>query len=81
MIRHSDISDQSLKQQIKSRLIRFGGNTNLKIYGTLDCQSGKRMKRENRVFFDSEDEAIKNGYRPCGHCMKGAYKEWISLNK
>ena len=28
------------------------------------------MKAENIVFFDSVDEAIKNGFRPCKICMK-----------
>lgn len=27
-------------------------------------------KAENIVFFDSIDEAIKNGFRPCKICMK-----------
>ncbi|MGN6478422.1 MAG: Ada metal-binding domain-containing protein [Flavipsychrobacter sp.] len=48
----------------------------LKIYGSLSCSSGKRMKRSNRIFFVSEAEAIENGYRPCGHCMKNEYKNW-----
>lgn len=59
----------------------FGGNIKLKIYGTLNCKSGRRMNLENRVFFESENEAVKNGYRPCGHCMKEAYTEWISLKE
>ena len=36
----------------------------------------KRMKKENRIFFESEKTAIKNGYRPCGLCMKEKYKNW-----
>ncbi|MDP3667251.1 MAG: Ada metal-binding domain-containing protein, partial [Sediminibacterium sp.] len=44
---------------------------------TLQCKSGKRMNRKNRVFFASESEAIKNDFRPCGHCMKIEYKKWI----
>jgi methylphosphotriester-DNA--protein-cysteine methyltransferase len=34
------------------------------------------MKKENRVFFISEREAIKNGYRPCGNCLHKKYKIW-----
>lgn len=34
------------------------------------------MKRGNRIFFNSENEAIVMGYRPCGHCMQGLYKKW-----
>ena len=56
--------------------ITLGGNKQLKIYGTLRCKSGKRMKMENRVFFVSEKEAVTQGYRPCGHCLKSKYKKW-----
>jgi len=76
MVKHNEISDSELRSKIKQQKIRFGGNRKLKIYGTLSCSSGKRMKRENRVFFSSEQEAQNNNYRPCGHCMKTAYKKW-----
>jgi methylphosphotriester-DNA--protein-cysteine methyltransferase len=77
MIKHTEISDRILRSKIKRKEICFGGNITLKIYGTLHCKSGKRMKRENRVFFVSENEALINHFRPCGHCMKIAYKKWI----
>lgn len=76
MIQHSKITDFELPNKIKNDEICFGGNQKLKIYGTLKCSSGKRMKRENRVFFCSEEEAKTNGFRPCGHCMKTAYLKW-----
>ena len=76
MIKHKNISDSELRSKIKNQEIRFGGNKKLKIYGLLSCKSGKRMKRENRVFFSSEQEAIENDFRPCGHCMKNEYKNW-----
>ncbi len=76
MIQHKDISDTELRTKLKAELIVFGGNKKLKIYGRLDCKSGLRMKRENRVFFCSEREAILNKYRPCGRCMKTDYKKW-----
>lgn len=76
MIHHEMITDQELRLLIRQRKILFGGNRQLKIYGMLNCYSGKRMKRENRVFFDTEAEAIILGYRPCGHCMKKAYMNW-----
>ncbi|MEO5783283.1 MAG: Ada metal-binding domain-containing protein [Ginsengibacter sp.] len=77
MIQHSDISTEEHRKKIALNEICYGGNKRLKIYGTLQCKSGKRMKKENRVFFVSEKEAIKNGFRPCGHCMKTAYQKWI----
>ena len=59
----------------------FGGHKKLKIYGRLDCPSAKRHIAKghyvnHRVFFKNEQEAIQNGFRPCGCCMKKEYKEW-----
>lgn len=61
---------------IRKNEIVLAGHKGLKIYGTLKCASGRRMKRENRVFFNTQSEAQKMGFRPCGHCMGVAYKEW-----
>jgi methylphosphotriester-DNA--protein-cysteine methyltransferase len=76
MWHHSEISKQDLLTKIRQGEIRLGGNRNLKIFGTLDCKSGQRMKKVNRVFFLSEQETREYGYRPCGHCMSAAYKNW-----
>lgn len=76
MIKHSQIELKSLINLVKTNQIKFGGNSKLKIFGTLNCKSGKRMKRENRVFFFSKEHAIKQGYRPCGHCMRHEYLKW-----
>jgi methylphosphotriester-DNA--protein-cysteine methyltransferase len=76
MLAHITISDAELRCQIRNREVLFGGNSGLKIYGYLHCSSGKRMKRGNRVFFADENEALENGFRPCGNCMKPAYKTW-----
>jgi len=76
MIRHAEITDKELRNRIKQNEICFGGNLQLNIYGKLNCRAGKRMKKENRVFFRSEKEAIKQGFRPCGHCMNKEYKKW-----
>ena len=76
MISHTDISTRELRIKFKQGEISLGGNKKLKIYGNLQCKSGKRMKKENRVFFISENEAVNNGYRPCGHCLKNKYKHW-----
>ena len=39
-----------------------------KIFGRLDCKSGVRMRKENRVFFLTWDDAINQHYRPCKKC-------------
>jgi methylphosphotriester-DNA--protein-cysteine methyltransferase len=86
MIPHLALGDiaftrsRKLKLLIDNKQVQFGGNAKLKIYGTLQCKSGKRMKPQNRVFFTSEAEAIGLGYRPCGHCMINVYKKWKTAN-
>src|SRR4051794_30880355 len=80
MIPHIKIYDNELRRLIKNRLINFGGNKQLKIYGHLQCRSGKRMKKENRIFFSSTEEAIALGYRPCGHCMYKAFKDYKKMD-
>ena len=81
MIPHTDISDGLLRSKIREKKIHWAGHKKLKIYGLLCCISGKRMKRENRVFFSTEQEALKHQYRPCGHCLKANYVEWKEENK
>lgn len=76
MILHTETGQPVLLSLIRQGKICFGGNRKLKIYGTINCTSGKRMKKENRVFFHSSEEAIQLGYRPCGHCMKADYRKW-----
>ena len=85
MISHLDLDDSAFKRsrRLKSLIdegaIRFAGNRKLKIYGTLSCSSGKRMKAQNRVFFKSAEEAANEGYRPCARCMREEYLRWKKL--
>lgn len=76
MTKHSELSDTELLQKIKRNEILFGGNLKMKIYGTLACKPGKRLKKENRVFFIDSTEAKALGFRPCGNCMRAEYKIW-----
>ncbi|PTX15082.1 metal binding Ada-like protein [Pontibacter mucosus] len=76
MIRHTNLFNGELRSSIRQARIQFGGNRKLKIYGKLTCSLGKKMRKENRVFFLTENDAVENGYRPCGHCMRAAYKKW-----
>lgn len=60
---------------------KFGGNRKLKIYGRLNCPSALRHIAkghyvQHRVFFATEEDAIAAGYRPCGICMRAAYRQW-----
>ena len=56
MITHSSLGytsfarSRNLNLLISENKIAFGGNISQKIYGTLKCKSGKRLKIENRIF-------------------------------
>jgi methylphosphotriester-DNA--protein-cysteine methyltransferase len=76
MLLHKNLSTSQLHAFIRQQKLTLGGNQKLKIYGTLHCKSGKRMKTVNRVFFTDENDAISNGYRPCAHCLKEKYTHW-----
>ena len=78
MTRHLDMTQANFFRMLRNNVVEFAGNERLKIYGRLACRSGKRMKRSNRVFFDSECEAIGFGFRPCAKCMPDQYRAWKS---
>ncbi|HIH24877.1 TPA: metal-binding protein [Candidatus Woesearchaeota archaeon] len=47
----------------------YAGWRHGKIFGRLDCESGKRLiQPKNRVFFATLEDAIREGYRPCQKC-------------
>ncbi len=44
----------------------YVGNKNSKVFHRPDCPSARRLK--SKVYFDSREEAIEAGYRPCKRC-------------
>jgi Metal binding domain of Ada len=79
MFLHRHLSNRQVFQKIKSGKIKLGGNSKLRIYGKLHCKSGKRIKVENRVFFETEQEAKNEGFRPCSHCLRNEYLIWKKI--
>jgi methylphosphotriester-DNA--protein-cysteine methyltransferase len=75
MWNHESLTHKEVKSRLKNREIKLAGNRKLKIYGSLSCASGKRMKKENRVFFKNKTEAIQLGFRPCGNCLPIPYQK------
>ncbi len=64
MTKHIELSSKLLYHKIRHKEFIYAGNAKLKIYGTLYCASGKRMKKESRVFFTTEQETILLCYSP-----------------
>lgn len=44
------------------------GNSTSHIFHTTGCSSGKQIKLDNRVYFESLAEALDQNYRPCKVC-------------
>lgn len=56
---------ETIESEIPGTLAGYGPG---RIFGRLDCKSGMRMKKENRVFFYTLEDAVSEGYRPCNNC-------------
>jgi methylphosphotriester-DNA--protein-cysteine methyltransferase len=76
MVEHRNIKYTDLRRLILQNKIQLAGNKKLRIYGSLQCTAGKRMKKDNRIFFTTKEEAIRMGFRPCGKCLQSAFKNW-----
>lgn len=49
-----------------SEEVCYIGNTNSKVFHSMDCGALNTIK--NKVEFYSREEAVEEGYRPCGNC-------------
>jgi hypothetical protein len=58
---------------------KYAGYKKDKIFGLLSCKSGMRMKKENRVFFHTLEDAVKQGYRPCKNCKPIDEKDFETI--
>lgn len=54
--------------ETRSGVIRIAGNRNSGIYHRSDCPDYDRISERNRVYFKSEEEAKKAGYRKARNC-------------
>jgi methylphosphotriester-DNA--protein-cysteine methyltransferase len=59
----------------------LGGHAGTRVYGRLDCPVALSLLRRgftprHRVFFADEATAVAAGFRPCGACMREAYRAW-----
>ena len=53
---------------IEDQGVVYIGNKNSKTFHLSTCRSAKSMSDKNRVEFSSREEAIGQGYKPCGSC-------------
>ena len=48
----------------------FTANKNSCLFHTADCMWTRLIKRENRIFFHSADEALQRKFKPCRDCCR-----------
>ncbi|HII15800.1 MAG TPA: metal-binding protein [Nanoarchaeota archaeon] len=58
---------------------QYAGYKRGKIFGRLGCKSGMRMKKENRVFFHTLEDAVREGYHPCMNCRPIDEKDFENI--
>lgn len=46
----------------------YVGSKNSDKFHYSSCGHAERIKSSNRIYFSSRQEALNNGYEPCGHC-------------
>lgn len=63
----SDISASSKEEPKKSRGLYVASKNGAK-YHLPTCSSAKRIKEENKIWFNSKQEAEKAGYEPAKNC-------------
>lgn len=62
----SDMPSRSLQtEEVEAVYI---GNKNSHVYHLESCSSVRKMSEKNKVFLYSRDEALAEGYQPCGRC-------------
>lgn len=71
IIIHSDGTSLAAKYEIKPAIQsdQLVGNIKSKVLHLSTCGSVSDMKEKNMCFFDSVDQAKKQGYRPCKSCQ------------
>ncbi|MDO5155071.1 MAG: MBL fold metallo-hydrolase [Eubacteriales bacterium] len=62
-------TEQQTTEQPTQTLQKIIGNINSKVYHVESC--GSLPYEKNRVYFNSWEEAERNGYRACGNCKGG----------
>ncbi len=57
----------------------YAGYKKGKIFGRLDCRSGMRMSKSQRVFFHTLEDAVLQDYRPCKNCKPLNHDLWQQI--
>ena len=53
-----------------NKVYYYCGNKNSKIYHKISCNSAKKTREENKVYFNSPEDCQNAGYKPCKICSE-----------
>ena len=48
--------------------LAYTGNSNSFKFHSEGCRAEQKIRADHRIHFDTRDEAIDAGYKPCGIC-------------
>lgn len=68
VIDNSNGKNQNNKTQNSNSNGSYCANKNSKVFHKSECGSVSSMKDENKEFFNDRNNALSNGYKPCGRC-------------
>ena len=66
-----NVAHQKIRQQKHHYVGPFVASKYSDVYHQADCPNAKRISLENRVYFETTEEAEANGYRACMVCRPG----------
>lgn len=46
----------------------FVGSANSSKFHTMSCEWGKKISKNNAIYFKTREDAVRNGYKPCKSC-------------
>ena len=61
-------TDNSDDENTSNTEVSYVGNKNSQVFHSADCSSAEKMSEKNKVYFNSREHAVKEGYTPCKSC-------------
>ena len=61
-------NNKTEKTQSSNSKGNYCANKNSGVFHKIDCGSVSDMKEENKAYFTERQQALSNGYKPCGRC-------------
>jgi len=64
----SEVKSSSTSSKVTKETALYVGSKNSTKYHLLTCPGAKQISEENKVYFSSKEDALKQGYSPASNC-------------